>query len=261
MTMNPELAAQSGGIPSDRSHARLNGGSLPFTVRIVRNEEQLNKAVYIRSEAYGRHWPNLMANLQKPETQDRDPNSLIILAESKADGGALGTMRIDTNLTSPLQLEYDIQLPPEISSSPIAYVTRMGVKQGRLGSLVKLSLFKSLHRYCLAKQLGWILAGVRPPNDRDYVRLGFHDLIEEAKLVPITSSGGVPVRLMAFEVRTAERNWHTAGNPLYEFMFKAYHPDIEIFSSVNGMWAQPRRTRSTVGPLDSPVEDLGIPLL
>ncbi|MBU6271029.1 MAG: hypothetical protein KGQ67_06980, partial [Betaproteobacteria bacterium] len=153
MTMNPELAAQSGGVLADRSHSRLGAGRLPFTVRIVRNEEQLNKAVYIRSEAYGRHWPNLMANLQKPETQDRDPNSLIILAESKADGSALGTMRIDTNLTSPLQLEYDIELPSEISSSPIAYVTRLGVKQGRLGSLVKLSLFKSLHRYCLAKQL------------------------------------------------------------------------------------------------------------
>jgi hypothetical protein len=221
--------------------SRLRPEYLPFLVRIARNEQQLAKAVNIRSEAYERHWPNLSGHLRQPETQDRDPNSLVILAESKVDGTALGTLRIDTNLVSRLRIETEYPFPEKIVSQPIAYVTRLGVKQGRIGTLVKLCLFKSLYRYCLARQIAWILAGVRPPNDRDYVKMGFSDLNAEARLVPIGSSGGIPVRLMALDVIAAERAWHASGNQLYKFMCNVFHPDIEVFSSVTGMWGQPRK--------------------
>jgi hypothetical protein len=224
------------------SQTAIKTERLPFTVKIARNESQLAKAVLIRSEAYGRHWPNLTNHLREPESQDRNPSSLVLLAESKISGQPLGTMRIDTNLGSHLQIERDFELPDNIRNSPIAYVTRLGVKQGRIGTLVKLCLFKSIYRYCLANQLGWVLAGVRPPNDRDYIRLGFQDLAHSGALVPITSSGGIPVRILALDIVSAERQWHSANNPLYAFMLTTFHPDIEIFNSVRGMWAHPRRT-------------------
>ncbi len=225
----------------DPGTPRLTSSTFPFSVRIVRNEEQLVRAVNIRAEAYERHWPNLYGQLKSPEAQDRDPNSLIFLAESKSNGQPVGTMRVDTNLTSDLPLGSGVELPPEMKGQAIAYVTRLGVKQGTTGSVVKLALFKSLHRYCLAKQLAWMLVGIRPPGDRDYVRLGFTDINKTGKLVPIGSSGGIPVRLMAFEVISAERRWKEAANPLYKFMFLDFHPDIEIFSSVSGMWTRPRK--------------------
>ena len=234
---------------------------LPFRVRIVRNEEQLSKAVHIRAEAYERHWPNLFHQLQAPEAQDRNPNSLIFLAERKSDGTAVGTMRVDTNLVTPLPVTQNIDLPAQFSSRTIAYVTRLGVKQGSTGSLVKLALFKSLHRYCIAKQLYWMLVGVRPPGDRDYLRLGFEDIFVEGELVPIISSGGIPVRLMAFEVISAERRWFASNHPLYKFMFSDHHPDIEIFSSVNGMWSQPRRTAVHLTERVNIFDDVGIPLI
>ncbi len=234
---------------------------LPFRVRIVRNEEQLSKAVHIRAEAYERHWPNLFQQLQTPEAQDRNPNSLIFLAERKSDGTAVGTMRVDTNLVTPLPVTQNLDLPAQFSSRTIAYVTRLGVKQGSTGSLVKLALFKSLHRYCLAKQLYWMLVGVRPPGDRDYLRLGFEDVLAEGQLVPIISSGGVPVRLMAFEVISAERRWFASSHPLYKFMFNDHHPDIEIFSSVNGMWSQPRRSTVHLTERVNIFDDVGIPLI
>lgn len=219
---------------------------LPFRIRIVRNEEQLSKAIHIRAQAYERHWPNLYIQLQTPEEQDRNPNSLIFLAEAKTDGQPVGTMRVDTNLVNPLPVAESLSLPETIAQRTLAYVTRLGVKQGRDGSLVKLALFKTLHRYCLAKQLHWMLVGIRPPGDRDYVRLGFQDIFEEGKLIPISSSNGIPVRLMSFEASTAERRWHESRNPLYKFMFEDYHPDIEIFSSVSGMWSQPRQENATL---------------
>jgi hypothetical protein len=243
------------------SDDRLQQERLPFIVRIARNEQQLQKAIDIRCEAYERHWPNLSGMLRKPETQDRDPNSLVILAESKIDGAALGTLRIDTNLITRLAIEREYPFPEKMVSQPIAYVTRLGVKQGRVGTLVKLCLFKSLYRFCLARQVAWILAGVRPPNDRDYVKMGFSDLNEGGQLVPIGSSGGIPVRLMALDVIGAERAWHAAGNPLYKFMCNVFHPDVEIFSSVVGMWGQPRRQNFSLADDISRVTFLNQPLV
>lgn len=234
---------------------------LSFRIRIVRNETQLTKAVHIRSEAYGRHWPSLYESLENPEPQDRNPNSLIFLAEQKNDSSAIGTMRIDTNLVAPLSIAHDISLPNRLATDTIAYVTRLGVKQGRIGSLAKLTLFKSLHRYCLARQISWILVGVHPPNDRDYVRLEFEDIFQPETLVSIPSSFEIPLRFMAFEVVSAERRWHSSENPLYDFMFRKFHPDIEIFSSVSGMWSQPRRTKTRLSDSVSIFDELGIPLI
>ena len=235
--------------------------NLPFRVRIVRNEEQLTKAVNIRAEAYERHWPNLYLQLQHPEEQDRNPNSLIFLAESKTDGNPIGTMRVDTNLVTPLPIVHEVTLPGNFTSKTIAYVTRLGVKQGSAGSLIKLALFKTLHRYCIAKQLSWMLVGIRPPGDKDYVRLGFEDVLEDGVLTPISSSRGVPVRLMGFEVISAERRWSQSNHMLYKFMFSDYHPDIEIFSSVSGMWTQPRRPALRRVDQKHQFDDLGIPFI
>ena len=66
---------------------------------------------------------------------------------------------------------------------------------------------------------------------------------------------------MSFEVITAERRWLTSGNPLYKFMFDDFHPDIEIFSSVNGMWSHPRRPRGRLSEKVSIFDELGIPLI
>jgi hypothetical protein len=251
------------GAPPGEDYA--NREELPFRIRIVRTEEHLAKAIAVRADAYSRHWPNLHSQLRVAEDKDREPTSLVLLAESKTSSEPLGTMRIDTNLRNDFDLGPETTLPRHINQSTAAYVTRLGVKQGSGGTLVKLALFKSLHRYCIAKQLAWIIVGVRPPNDRDYVRLGFSDLFANDALVPIPSSGGTPVRLMSLEVITAERRWKESGNPLYQFMFMTYHPDIEIFASVNGIWHQARRGTSFSNACDnfngSYIEMLGIPVI
>lgn len=261
MASVPKEVGAASDAPATSQAPRLKSSPFPFTVRIVRNEQQLVRAVHIRAEAYERHWPNLYAQLQSPEAQDRDPNSLIFLAESKSDGQAVGTMRVDTNLHGELKLGESVTLPQPLQGQPLAYVTRLGVKQGPIGSLVKLALFKTLYRYCMAKQLTWMLVGVRPPGDRDYLRLGFIDLVEGGQPVPTGSSGGVPVRLMAFDIVSAERLWKESKNPLYGFMLNEYHPDIEIFSSVSGMWTRPRRTLPPLREDVNIFDALGIPLI
>ncbi len=235
--------------------------SLPFRVRIVRNEEQLDRAVQVRASAYARHFPTLKESLQNPEPDDWNPSSVIFLAESKEDSRAVGTMRVDTNLYSPLKILQSIALPEHILTKPFAYVTRLGVIQGHIGSLAKLALFKTLHRYCLAKQISNIVVGAHPPTDRDYERLEFSDIFEKRHLHSIPSSFGIPLRFMFFETNGAERRWRTTGNPLYTFMFETFHPDIEIFLSVNGMWTNPRNADSILAQQTGIIQPMGIPLI
>lgn len=213
---------------------------LPFTVRIVRTDEQLERAVKIRSEAYSRHVPTLGEILGTPEPTDRSVDSIVFLAESKRDREALGTIRIQTNFNAPLPLEDSIALPANFLSRPLAGVSRLAVKAGTRGRLVKLALFKALHRYCLAKQVEFVLIGARPPLNDTYTELGFEDVFPDNLPRPLSTAAGLPHRIMFFDVFAAERRWHALSHPLYRFMGATFHPDIEIFASVSNMWSRPR---------------------
>lgn len=233
-------------IPRTTDRTSPKKADLPFSVRIVRTDEQLERAVRIRSEAYTRHLPSLGELLGTAETVDRTSDAIVFLAEGKADGEPLGTIRIHTNVERPIPLEYSINLPERYHGRPLAGVSRLAIKAGPRGRLVKLALFKALHRYCLAKQVEWILIGARPPIDRGYIELGFEDVFDDKTLRPLSTAADVEHRILAFEVFTAERRWNNLSHPLYIFMGKRFHPDIEIFSSVNNMWARPRSTKQSM---------------
>lgn len=235
---------------------------LSFRVRIVRTEEHLSKAVRIRAESYGRHHPEVAELLQAPEEADRAPFALVLLAESKQDGTALGTMRIETNARSPLMIERLLPRDSRYAAKTTAFVTRLAVKGGgREASLVKLALFKALVRYCLACQIDWILVTARPPMDRQYEALGFVDVYGNDMLVPIPWNQDIPMRLMALETLSCVKDWDRDSHPLYAFVFIDYTPDIEIFSSVSGAWTRPRTKPASVPPGSSVDDILGIPLV
>src|SRR5512133_1771784 len=50
----------------------MNEELLPFTVRLVRNEDDLSKAVQIRHSAYARHLPDFAETLRSAETADTE---------------------------------------------------------------------------------------------------------------------------------------------------------------------------------------------
>jgi len=219
---------------------RIKSLSLPFTIRIARTEDQLLKAVNVRVQTYERHHPSLASILKQPELDDKTSNSLVLLAQSKQDDAALGTLRIETNLTSKIRVEELLRESSRFSRKTIAFVTRLGVRQSSNSQLVKISLFKALHRYCLARQIEWIVVTAKPPMDRQYLKLGFEDVYEATKLLPIPWSDNIETRLLCLNVVQAESQWRAANHPLYEFMIQEYCPDIRIFDSVAGIWGQPR---------------------
>lgn len=239
------------------------GEALPVRVRVVRTENQLSKAIEVRVKAYGRHTPTFADSLRTPEHEDKERRSLVLLCESKITGDAVGTLRIHTNFDGPTYLERTLRLPSYLQGCGIAYVTRLAVASGANGSFAKLALFKALYRYCFATQISWILAVARSPVDRDFVRLGFYDILPlGVKLHRPEDFGDVDVRPLCFSVYEAENRWRTANHPLYDFMIRKVHPDIEIFSSVNSAWAVPRRPRletsKEIGQRIAPIQIIAV---
>ncbi|MCC6954585.1 MAG: hypothetical protein IT290_10745 [Deltaproteobacteria bacterium] len=234
------------------------GLALPFRVRLVRTEEQLARAVSIRQVAYNRHLPGLAQELLRPEREDFEPGTVILLAESKLDGSALGTLRIQTNLSKSTEFEDFLPLPKKYQGKALAHIARLGVAAGKSTSLIKLALFKAMHRFCLANQISYLMVVGAPPRDRWYDQLGFEDIFEHGQLFLLPSSHGIPGRMMSFEVATAERRWRESSHPLYDFMFVQYTPDIDVFSSLSGAWVKPRAPESAQVVDNHGFLDLGI---
>jgi hypothetical protein len=201
---------------------------LPFTVRVVRNESALRKAVDIRHHAYARHLPDFAESLKSPEAADTEDGVIVLLAESKLDGSPLGTMRIQTNEYAPLCLEQSIVLPEPLRVQRLAEATRLGVTNDRGGRLVTTTLFKALYQYCLQESIDWMLVTGRAPVDRTYDRLLFSDVFPGAGYIPIHHVGGIPHRIMKFEIASAKSRWEASGHPLLGFMCFTSHPDIDV---------------------------------
>ena len=201
---------------------------LPFTVRIVGNEEDLQKAVSIRHSAYGRHIPEVAALLEKAEVSDSEPGSIVLLAESKLDGSPLGTMRIQTNRYRKLALEQSIELPSWLQGKSQAEATRLGVIGNRAGRLVKTALFKAYYLYCVQEEIEWMTIAARSPLERQYEALLFQDVLPDGEFIPMRHAGNIPHRVLAFNVRLADFNWRQARHPLYDFVVNTRHPDIDM---------------------------------
>ena len=201
---------------------------LPFTIKIVRTQTELNQAVKIRHAAYGRHLPEFAETLKRPEAADFEKGIVVLVAESKLDGTPVGTMRIQTNAYKPLCLEQSIDLPDWLKVLPMAEATRLGVTNEVGGRLVTTALFKAYYMYC--KQIGveWMVIAGRSPIDRQYQRMLFDDVFPGRGFIPLAHASNLPHRVMSSCVKTAEARWTEANHPLFDFAFRTHHPDIML---------------------------------
>ena len=213
---------------SEATPAKMVEEVLPFTVRLVGDDQDLSKAVQIRHSAYARHLPTFAETLKTPESADTEDGVVVLLAESKLDGSALGTMRIQTNEFKPLCVEQSVQLPEWLKSQRLAEATRLGVTDGKGGRLVTTVLFKAFYLYCKLTGIESMVITGRSPIDRQYERMLFEDVFPGAGYIPLAHVGNLPHRVMTSSVQTAEARWTVAKNPLFDFAFRTFHPDIEL---------------------------------
>jgi hypothetical protein len=82
-----------------------------------------------------------------------------------------------------------------------------------------------------------VVIAARTPLDRQYAALLFRDVYGEKEFIPLAHAANIPHRVMAFEVGTAERRWHAADHPLYDFMITTHHPDIDLSEAPSLNWS------------------------
>lgn len=201
---------------------------LPFTVRLVRSEDDLLKAVHLRHRAYARHMPVFAQDLRTPEPDDFEKDVVILLAESKVDGSAIGTMRIQSNFFRPINMEKSVDLPPLLKGQSFVEVRRLGVEQGSAGRLVKMVLIKACLHYCENNGIQWAVVAARPPLDRSYEKLLFVDAMPGQTFVPIPRDNNVPHRIMAFGIEGWKARVQEARHPMTKFFCNTVHPDVDL---------------------------------
>lgn len=226
-------SAQSG--QSEVIFSERRQGRFPFTIRVVADDEALDRALRMRQAAYQRHVPEFAKTMDQAEAYDRQPGGVVLLAESKLDGSPVGTMRLQTNRYRPLALEQSLDLPDWLSGRMVG-ATRLGVEAGEPGRMVKLGLFKAFYVYCQRERIDWMVIAARTPLDRQYAALLFRDVYGEKEFVPLAHAANIPHRIMAFEVGTARPRWREARHPMYEFMMETHHPDIDLGAAPSLGW-------------------------
>jgi hypothetical protein len=205
--------------------------TLSFKVRIARTPQELQAACRVRALSYGHHLPQLHATLAEPDLLDADENTVVVLCVDKVSGSAVGTARFQTNAGGLLLIEHSVTVPEAMRTDTRAEITRLSAVPGA-DPMVKLCLMKASYLFCMATQVRWMVIGAR--NEalvRQYRRLGFTDLFEDGRTVPLLHAGRLEHRVLSFNVTAAERTWREPRHPLYEFIFETAHADIELFST------------------------------
>jgi hypothetical protein len=210
----------------------MNEERLPFTVKLVGNEDDLRKAVRIRHAAYSRHLPTFAESLKTPESTDVESGVIVLLAESKLDGSPIGTMRLQTNRHKPLPLEKSVELPLSLTTQVLGEATRLGVSGSSAGRLVTAALFKAGFQYCLQTGIECIVVAARSPVDRQYERLLFKEVFPKLGYVPLQHANNLPHRIMMMEIGQMESRWEAAKHPLYNFFFRTFHEDIHVAANL-----------------------------
>lgn len=220
---------------------------LGFEVRLVRTEEQLKRVCEVRAAAYARHLPDMAVFLREPENQDFAPGVVTFMAVRKLDGRAVGTARIQTNSSAPLEFETNIELPDDkFGGRLLAQGMRLAVDAGSESVVVTKLLLKSMYLYCRGLQVAHVIVAAEPPRDRFYRAFGFKDIFP-GKHFLIESAPNHRCCMLHFDLERTED--YLQGNEANLSFLRSYCPDIHVFSSAVGSWLHPRRDQSAKGSL------------
>lgn len=202
---------------------------LPFVVRPAAGPHDLLQVATLRAQAYGRHLPGFASSLRTVEDADRSPGAVVLLAQSKADGRVVGTVRLQIDLRRALPVEASVALPAWLrAAGPCIEATRLGVEASECGALARNALLKASYLHALAAGAAWIVATARPPLDRLYESLLFRDVFEDGAAVPMRHVGNLPHRVMALEVQEARALFSARRHPLAAYFLDTEHPDLVI---------------------------------
>ncbi len=201
---------------------------LPFRVRIAKSAQDIQRVCQHRGEAYSRHQPDLVQrlSLHAPEADDLRDDVVLVMAESHEDGSILGSLRLSTNINTPLRFEKEFDLPQRFRHKALAEAGRMVTQNGPGGRMVVPALVKVAYETCFRAGIDALLLIARSPIDRMYKAMQFEEVFGEK--VVTSAQPGVPVTLFFMDTLRFESRLREANCPIYPFLGETLHPDIDI---------------------------------
>ena len=221
-------------------------------IRIARTEEQIQQAVAVRYQAYAEKLTGLASDVAFKEDLDRTVDPVILLAEDADTSQVIATARLNSG-PGIRELLAQINLPPSYAKDRLGYFSRMAAVGSPVAKKIARGLLhKALLQICVAKQVDRMLLLVGNVRSKLYMPWGFQPVFPKGQLLRPEMVQGRPVNLFQLETRRAEATALELGGPLYDFLFKTYHEEIEIFSSLSSI---PSR-RSRTDPSQQPLRDI-----
>jgi len=225
---------------------------LSFDLGVARTEADLADVRKVRALAYGHHVPEMARVMRRPDPADRMPHTVVLIVRDRGDAAPIGTVRIATNRERPLLLEGSYSLPESLRGRHLAEITRLAVAPGADDQLVKRALMKACYLVCLSRQVQKMVIGARSSAlVRGYRHLGFECLTQSLGPVPLAYAGGLPHHVLALDVPSAERIWHSISHPLHEWMMRTCHPNIDVSPAPGYERRGASRSPNTLGTLQS----------
>ena len=165
--------------------------------------------------------------LRVAEADDYRPDVLSIFAERKADGRALGSVRLQPNLRQPLRIEGEAELPALYQGKRLVEFMRLGVENGIAGQMVSAALVKAGYEICHASGIDFILAAGRRSVAAIYFAMAFDDVLNGG-VVALSYANRLPHGIFSIPVADVDRRLPPRNPWLYRFMARTHHPDIAI---------------------------------
>ena len=217
----------------------VNEADQGFCIRIARTEEQLRQVARLRFQSYARILPTLKTTVIKPDDSDYSARAVVLLAEDRATGTPLATVRIETADESYYVPRDLLGMPEGLAPESTTYYSRLAACNGRRGHAAKLSVMKAAVRYSLAVGKPWVLAAAPPGRTRNYRMLGLSALTDQP---PVTMPDHPEIQLILLGVNLfdLERESRDRDDGFLRFLFAPDAPEIEVFNSVRGSWVLPR---------------------
>jgi hypothetical protein len=165
--------------------------------------------------------------LREAEPDDFRSDVLSILAERKADGRPLGSVRLQSNLTQPLKIEGETDLPKSFNGRRLVEFMRLGVENGDPGRMVFSALVKAGFEICHGCGFEFIFAAGRRSVGNIYRGMAFDDLLDGGS-VALSYANRLPHGIFCIPVGDVDRRLPNRNPALYRFMARTHHPDIKI---------------------------------
>ncbi len=189
-----------------------------FAVHIATTDDDLRDACQVRLAGYGHHLGEVGAGFGQVDALDVADGVAVLICRDEHTGQALGTVRIQTHVHQPLQVERCVILPHQITSSTRAEVTRLAVCPG-VDASVKLHLMKAVYDYCDEQGIEWLVICARSQSlARTYRMLGFQDYLAPGQMVPLSYAGNMPHLVFTLNLPQTRQHWRGAGHRLQQFM-------------------------------------------